>query len=252
MPGQRCGLETYRPDSTVRAASSRPLRCVVHDSNDRTAQRIMSPLPCSRTIRYYLRIRVRTSEDLSLPCRISCRIMTAAASPYRRVRASTEQASNGDRSRPLRPRPNNAVRNCRPAPAISSLCVIRAEDCDPGARLSRRCRGHDDETGARSLSRFGRLPEQTQHEKSCSADASAAANAGCRSLRSMRTWARFSRARSAFTNDTWLIADTQAAIATGWDKPRRSGLTAQPSGSSSPPSSNTMTPLHSRLQPCLG
>ena len=50
---------------------------------------------------------------------------------------------------------------------------------------------------------------------SCSADASAAANAGCRSLRSMRTWARFSRARSAFTNDTWLIAHTQAATAAG-------------------------------------
>jgi len=63
------------------------------------------------------------------------------------------------------------------------------------------------------LSRSGRLPEQTEHEKSCSADASAAANAGCRSLRSMRTWARFSEARSAFTNDIWLIADTQAVTA---------------------------------------
>jgi hypothetical protein len=121
--------------------------------------------------------------------------------------------------------------------------------------LSTACRagglGHDDETGARSLSRSGRLPEQTEHEKSCSADASAAANAGCRSPRSMRTWARFSRARSAFTNGIWLIADTQAAMAAGRDKPRRSGLTARPSGSSSPPSSNSMTPLQSRLQPCL-
>jgi hypothetical protein len=43
------------------------------------------------------------------------------------------------------------------------------------------------------------------------------ANAGCRSLRSMRTWARFSRARSAFTDDIWLIAETQAAMAAGWD-----------------------------------
>ena len=93
---------------------------------------------------------------------------------------------------------------------------------------------------------------QEEHEKSCSADASAAANAGCRSLRSMRTWARFFRARSAFTHDIWLIADTQATIAAGWDKPRRSGVTARPSGSSSPPSSNSMTPLHSRLQPCRG
>jgi len=113
-------------------------------------------------------------------------------------------------------------------------------------------RGHDDEAGARSLSRSDRLPEQAEHEKSCSADASAAANAGCRSPRSMRTWARFSRARSAFTDDIWLIADIQAAIAAGWDKPRRSGVTARPSGSSSPPSSNSMTPLQSRLQPCLG
>jgi len=93
---------------------------------------------------------------------------------------------------------------------------------------------------------------QEEHEKSCSADASAAANAGCRSLRSMRTWARFFRARSAFTNDIWLIAETQAAIAAGRGKPRRSGVTARPSGSSSPPSSNSMTPLQSRLQPCLG
>jgi len=117
-------------------------------------------------------------------------------------------------------------------------------------RMATACRvdgrGHDDETGARSLSRSGRLPEQTEHEKSCSADA------GCRSLRNMRTWARFSRARSAFTDDIWLIADIQAAIAAGWDKPRRSGVTARPSGSSSPPSSNSMTPLHSRLQPCRG
>ena len=65
-------------------------------------------------------------------------------------------------------------------------------------------------------------------------------------------WARFSRARSAFTNEIWLIADTQAAIAAGRDKPRRSGVTARPSGSSSPPSSNSMTPLQSRLQPCPG
>src|SRR6267154_1471995 len=94
-------------------------------------------------------------------------------------------------------------------------------------RMSTACRvagrGHDDETGARSLSRSGRLPEQIEPEKSRSADARVAADVGCRSLRSLRTSARFSRARSAFTEDIWRIADTQAAIATGWDKPRRSG-----------------------------
>lgn len=140
---------------------------------------------------------------------------------------------------------------CRWYLAVRALMNSRAALL---TRMSTACRvdgrGHDDETGARSLSRSGRLPEQIDPEKSCSADASA--YAGCRSLRSLRTWARFSRARSAFTDDIWLIADTQAAIATGWDKPRRSGLTARPSGSSSPPSSNSMTPLHSRLQPCLG
>jgi hypothetical protein len=70
--------------------------------------------------------------------------------------------------------------------------------------LSTACRadgrGHDDETGARSLSRSGRLPGQTEHEKSCLADANAT-NAGCLSLRSMQDGARLSRARSAFTND---------------------------------------------------
>jgi hypothetical protein len=36
---------------------------------------------------------------------------------------------------------------------------------------------------------------------------------GCCILRRMRTWARFARARPAFTNEIWLIADTQAATA---------------------------------------
>ena len=45
---------------------------------------------------------------------------------------------------------------------------------------------------------------------------------------------------------------TQAAIAEGRAKPSGSGVAARLPGSSSPPSSNTMTPLHSKLQPCPG
>ena len=55
--------------------------------------RIKSPLLCSRLPRYYLRLYAHTSEDMSLPCRTSYRVTTATASPYRRVRASTERAT---------------------------------------------------------------------------------------------------------------------------------------------------------------
>src|SRR5260370_28737212 len=43
------------------------------------------------------------------------------------------------------------------------------------------------------------------HARWWSAEASAAANPGCRRVRSPRTWARFWRALSALTIDTWLI-----------------------------------------------
>jgi len=56
--------------------------------------RIKSPLLCSRVPRYYLHLRVRTSEDMSLTCRKVYRIMTAAASPYRDIRANMEQTRN--------------------------------------------------------------------------------------------------------------------------------------------------------------
>ena len=56
--------------------------------------RIKSPLLCSRASRYYLRLYVRTSEDMSLTCRKLYRIMTAAASPYRDIRANMEQTRN--------------------------------------------------------------------------------------------------------------------------------------------------------------
>ena len=52
---------------------------------------IKSPLLCSRIPRYYLRLHARTSEDMPLTCRKSYRIMTAAASPYRDIRANMEQ-----------------------------------------------------------------------------------------------------------------------------------------------------------------
>jgi len=41
--------------------------------------------------RYYLRLHARTSEDMFLTCRKLHRIMTAAASPYRDIRANMEQ-----------------------------------------------------------------------------------------------------------------------------------------------------------------
>jgi hypothetical protein len=41
--------------------------------------------------RYYLRLHARTSEDIPLTCMKSYRIMTAAASPYRDIRANMEQ-----------------------------------------------------------------------------------------------------------------------------------------------------------------
>jgi hypothetical protein len=45
------------------------------------------------TPRHYLRLYVRTSEDMSLTCEILYRIMTAAASLYRDIRANMEQTS---------------------------------------------------------------------------------------------------------------------------------------------------------------
>lgn len=56
-------------------------------------QLIKSPLLSSTIPRYYLRLHARTSEDMPLTCKRSYRIMTAAASPYRGIRATTEQPS---------------------------------------------------------------------------------------------------------------------------------------------------------------
>jgi hypothetical protein len=98
---------------------------------------------------------------------------------------------------------------------LKPLLLAKPGDCLAVGQARADGRGHDDETGARLLSRSGRLPEQTEHEKSCSAHASAAANAGCHSLRSMRTWARFARARSAFTGDIWLIAELRRRLPRG-------------------------------------
>jgi hypothetical protein len=56
--------------------------------------RIKSPLLCSRIPRYYLHLHVRTSEDMSLTCRKLYRIMTAAATRYRDIRANMEQTRN--------------------------------------------------------------------------------------------------------------------------------------------------------------
>ena len=56
--------------------------------------RIKSPLLCSMIPRYYLRLHARTSEDMPLTCMESYRIMTAAASPYRDIRANMEQTRN--------------------------------------------------------------------------------------------------------------------------------------------------------------
>jgi hypothetical protein len=55
--------------------------------------RIKSPLLSSMLPRYYLRLRARTSEDMPLTCKTAYRIMTADASPYRGIRATTEQPS---------------------------------------------------------------------------------------------------------------------------------------------------------------
>ena len=55
--------------------------------------RIKSPLLCSRIPRYYLRLHARTSEDTPLTCGKSYRVMTAAASPYRDIRANMERTS---------------------------------------------------------------------------------------------------------------------------------------------------------------
>ena len=49
-----------------------------------------------------------------------------------------------------------------------------------------------------------RRSQSQRHENSCSAQASAAANSGCRCVSILRTWALFSRARWAFTGDIWL------------------------------------------------
>jgi hypothetical protein len=56
--------------------------------------RIKSPLLCCRIPRYYLRLHARTSEDMTLTCEMSYRIMTAAASPYWDIRANMERTSN--------------------------------------------------------------------------------------------------------------------------------------------------------------
>ena len=56
--------------------------------------RIKSPLLCSRIPGYYLRLCARASEDMPLTCETSYRIMTAAASLYRDIRANMEQTSN--------------------------------------------------------------------------------------------------------------------------------------------------------------
>ena len=42
--------------------------------------------------RYYLRLHARTSEDMSLTCKTSYQMMTAATGLYRRIRASPEPA----------------------------------------------------------------------------------------------------------------------------------------------------------------
>jgi hypothetical protein len=55
--------------------------------------RIKSPLLCSRVPRYYLRLHARTSEDRPSKCWKSYRIMTAAASQYRDIRANMERTS---------------------------------------------------------------------------------------------------------------------------------------------------------------
>jgi hypothetical protein len=56
--------------------------------------RIKSPLLCSIVHRYYQRLHARTSEDMPLTCIKSYRVMTAAASPYRDIRANMEQTRN--------------------------------------------------------------------------------------------------------------------------------------------------------------
>jgi hypothetical protein len=58
--------------------------------------------------------------------------------------------------------------------------------------------------------------------------------------------------RRDLANDSWLVVGIHAAFGKGLGELNASGMIARPSGSSSPPSSNTMTPLHNRLQPCPG
>jgi hypothetical protein len=41
--------------------------------------------------RHYLRLHARTGEDMPMTCKITYRIMTGAASPYRDIRANMEQ-----------------------------------------------------------------------------------------------------------------------------------------------------------------
>ena len=57
--------------------------------------RIKSPLLSSLAPRYYLRLHARTSEDMSLTCKLAYQMMTVTANPYRGIRATMEQSSMG-------------------------------------------------------------------------------------------------------------------------------------------------------------
>jgi len=62
-----------------------------------------------------------------------------------------------------------------------------------------------------------------------------------------RPWSRWGRL--SFRNRSVVPGRLHAAVRTG---PAVAGATARPPGSSAPPSSNSTTPLHSRLHPCPG
>src|SRR3984957_14182305 len=93
------------------------------------------------------------------------------------------------------------------------------------------------------------LSAKPSGEVAVGACAARPANAGCRSRRSMRTWARSSRAARLSSMTSGSSLRLRRRRPQGGAKPRRSGLTARPAGSSSPRLSNSMTPLQSMLQP---